>query len=149
MSKTARDSASTVEVPAKRYKFTIPFLPYEMYHIMAQYYSKDLTEQMDFLKAISNSDELQFSSVTKLFSLEHTADITDAQWMNYKPLLTSSPNNLKITKFTKDTRELQRIFISCPYLLTLKLTVGNLVDCDGLSEGVDFECCGVVCVGFC
>ena len=133
MSKTARDSASTVEVPAKRYKFTIdadiPFLPYEMYHIMAQYYSKDLTEQMDFLEAISNSDELQFSSVTKLFSLEHTADITDAQWMNYKPLLTSSPNNLKITKFTKDTRELQRILISCPNLTTLTFKVARFNDC--------------------
>jgi hypothetical protein len=131
MPKTARNSASPEA--AKRHKFTIDadifFLPYEMYHIMAQYYSKDLTEQMDFLEAISNSDELQFSSVTRLFSLEHTADITDVQWMNYKPLLTSSPNNLKITEFTKDTRELQRILISCPNLTTLKLTVARFNGC--------------------
>jgi hypothetical protein len=126
MSKTARKSTSTFlddQSPFKKSNVLVmPFLPYEMYHIMAQYHSDNLTEQMEFLEAISNSDELDFVSVVKNFSLVKTSNITDREWIKYKSLLSNTPRNLKITSdFTTTTKELQKILISCPCLEKLDL----------------------------
>ena len=107
MLKTKLDSSFENDRESKKFKefkelpieCPIPYLPYEVYHIIARYYSKKFKEQMDFLQAISKAHEFEFTSVIKYFNLNDT-EITDEEWLSYKSLLVNTPRHLIITNYS-------------------------------------------------